>query len=56
MQLEEGSEYLAEKLCAGVHAMVIEAAPGQGWIVYANPKETPDWQAVAFPNPPIEVT
>ena len=54
MQFEDGSEYLAEKLFSGLHAVLIEAAPGQGWIVYANPKTTADWQAVGFPNPPLE--
>jgi hypothetical protein len=54
MQFENGSEFLAEKLLSGLHAVLIEAAPGQGWIVYANPKVVPDWQAVGFPNPPQE--
>lgn len=53
MQFEEGSEFLAEKLFSGLHAVLIEAEPGKGWIVYANPKNTPDWQAVGFPNPPV---
>ncbi len=53
MQFEDGSEFLAEKLFSGLHAVLIEAEPGKGWIVYANPKNTPDWQAVGFPNPPI---
>jgi hypothetical protein len=53
MQFEEGSEFLAEKLLSGLHAVLIEAAPGKGWIVYANPKNTPDWRAVGFPNPPV---